>query len=350
MDEPTLPEDATIHDRIMAKLQPKVEEEPTSPEEIEDSTDTQDIEDAEVEDVVEEEVTAEEPAEETAEDDTTDESTITLDDLATYAGLESDRFDVSDDGKVLFKAKVDGKEELVPLKDALDSYQIRSHLNNENKEVVELKKQLKQQLEDTQSQVEAKNSEAEALIAAVYNDYMEQYSSVDWNELKQDDPQEYLIRKQEFEERKARLADSYQKILDQKPKADPQQLEAQVYEARRNFVDLVPEWKANNDLAEREWKEMIQYSVSEGFGENDVALTTDHKLLNMVRKSMLYDKIMSESTKVTKQVRKAPKIVKSGAPKVKVSPQDVENKKLLANVKANKPGSIAEYLLKTGKV
>lgn len=342
MPEPTLPEDASIHERLMAKLQ-KQPEEAVEPEPIEDSTDTQPIESEEVEDDAVEETADSE------EDVTTESDTITLDDLATYAGLESDRLDIDDDGRIMFKAKVDGKIEVVPLKEALDNYQIASHLRKENTEVVELKKQLKAQLEESNAKTQQKLDEAEAIVAAAYHHVMQDFESTNWAELKAEDPNLYLIKKGEMEDKKKAFIDAYQQIQNKKPTVDPNTIRDQIIQARTKFAESIPEWSKSPDAALKEWNEMNQYAQLKGYSEDQFLSVIDPIVLTLLRNSMQYEKLMQEQVKVTKQVRTAPKIVKSGN-KPAPSKNDAELKRLQANVKAGKPGAIAELLLKKGIV
>lgn len=315
--EATQDEGVSIHEKLLNKLQPELPEEDVQPK-VEEETEVEAIDEPEVE--------QDEPAE-TSEDP--EERTYELDQVAEILGLEIDQLDVNDDGQLLIKTKVGNDIGHATLQQLVKERQLEGHLNKQNTEVAEIKKQLETKLSEVNSQAQTKVDEANRFIQAAYQLVMNEYESVDWNDLKQNDREEYLIKQQEFQERQNALGHLYQQLKDSAPKEDPEVIQQKIQDEQQKLAKAIPEW-ANREVMEKEWKNIGSYAVNLGYSIDDLNRIKDHKSIVILRKAMFYDDLMKDSPKVTKQVRKAPKIVKPGT----VAKKPTNDEKTVSNLRA----------------
>ncbi len=257
-----------------------------------------------------EEKPAEEVAGENLDDAEESTETITLDDLATYTGLETDRFELDDQGDVLYRAKVDKGVEVVPLKVVFDNYQKSSHLKNENKEVVALKKSLQAQQANDRENVNAKIQAAEDMLALSYQDLQGEEASEDWDQLYEDDPALFAAKKAKQSEKAGLLQSRYAQLVQARENNQPD-LSKSRSEMAEKLMEVIPGWD-NQEMANKEFSEINDYAISKGFQQNHLNTLVDHRLVELLHKSMKYDELLSEKVSVTKAVRKSPKFAKSG--------------------------------------
>lgn len=258
-----------------------------------------------------EEKPAEEVVGENLDDAEESTETITLDDLATYTGLETDRFELDDQGDVLYRAKVDKGVEVVPLKVVFDNYQKSSHLKNENKEVVALKKSLQAQQASDRENVNAKIQAAEDMLALSYQDLQGEDASEEWDQLYEDDPALFAAKKAKQSEKSGLLQSRYAQLVQAREDNQPDLSKSRA-EMADKLMEVIPGWD-NKETASKEFSEINDYAISKGFQQNHLNTLVDHRLMELLHKSMKYDELLSEKVSITKAVRKSPKFAKSGA-------------------------------------
>lgn len=368
MDQSTQ-EGESIHDRIMAKLEP-VQEEQEAEDEQSIQSEPEETEETETEAV---EVSEEESevTDEEQEEPTDDEQTsLTTTEISKALGFDDDALDLDDEGNVLIKTKIDGEEGKAKLKDLVVSYQLRGHLDKQNKEVVELKKSLQEQTARVTEEATQRLTQLESMLQVAWSELEQEIESPELKELRETDPAEWTARVREMDGKKQRIAQSYQTVLAEK-QAESQKInhfdQAKINEvlteedqklrmAIEGWDDQEKAKKELNDVYsylkdEYAYTDEDLYGVRDAQGNFVKLGITNHKAVVMARKAMLYDKLQKSKPTVTKKVKAAPKIVKPGQPKVKDSKESkVLKLKQAVKESGGKKGSIAEYLLATGKV
>ena len=238
--------------------------------------------------------------------------TITVEDLASYTGVDATRFTVNDEGQLMYQAKVGGKIESVPIKDALDNYQQRSHLAKENRETVELKKSLKTQQASDRERVEAKLQMAEDVTTLAYQDLQGEIESENWEQLYEDDPALYAAKKAKHTERAEGLQQRYAKLVEARQQNQPDISQDRAQMAAK-LIEVIPGWDVDA-TAQKEYKEINEYALSKGFEQGHISTLVDHRLVELLHKSMKYDQLLAQKVSITKAVRKSPKLAKAGSP------------------------------------
>lgn len=307
--------------------------------------------------------------EETPQDDEgkqDEQPSVALSDLAQYLGVDESLLDVDEDGKVVLKTKIDGQEGKTKLTDALTSYQLKGHLDNRTRAQAEAEKQWQAQVAQTQQALQQQYQQAEDLAAAAQAELNRRFQSVDWQTLRVTDPAEYAALLQDYQAQQANIQNIAQTAQAQRNQYQAQQ--EQSYQAAKQELlqrshqaisEAIPEWKDTGVRAREiaEVTDVIQSEVEKFFGPNsDRILKEIHEGLYgplpiiLARKAVLYDRMQSSKAAVENKVRTAPKLVKPGQTAPNGQDQQIRNLKANIRKTGGKQGSVAEYLLATGKV
>ena len=283
---------------------------------LEPATDAQDEdeENKDAQDVEEESGEEEEPDPEKKEGDA-EETTLTLTQIADIFGLDENLLELNEEGKVVFKTKIDGMEGKVSPAEALKSYQLEGHLNKQNMEVVNQRKALEAERSRFQEEQTHKIQQLEDTLALAVNQLNHDFRSIDWERLKVSDPNEYLMRRQEFQERQIHLQNSYQTL--QQARQENMQRTAQEYQGKlreeyQKMRTSIPGW--DDDAKFEQGKKEIKESLMKdyGFSDEEISHAIDHRLIKMARDAAEFQKLQKAKSAVVKKIKAAPKVVKSG--------------------------------------
>lgn len=285
-----------------AEEQPPVEAPKTEPQEA--PVETQETE-ASVE-------LSEEPATEApAEQELTFEQ---LDELAEATGLSPDKILA-----MKVKVKVDGQEQLIPLNQALTSYQLREHLDRKIQEQADLRKQIESEREAVQKDFQGRLQQADSLIKGLEDAFMKDVNAVDWQTLRATDPAEYSARVADFNIRQAQIQNLKQTAI-----TEAQKLQSELTEKQKTqYQDFLkkeqealslklPEW-SDPEKSRSEKVKLRSYLLGQGFQDTEISNIGDHRAILLTRKAMLYDEISQKSAVATKKVSPLPKFIKPGA-------------------------------------
>ena len=343
--------ETSIHDRLMGVIAPEPEQETAVSEDIAEETEDLEAEAPEaVTDEVAEEVSVEaEPSEIEAQDgEPSDVQEIELSHIAEYLGATEDQFTVSDDGSLMVKTKIDGVEGQAKFSDLLKSYQLEGHLNKQSTEVAETQKALQSKLAEADQQIAEKVQQLESLSQLAYNDLLSEYNKIDWAELRANDPAEYTAKQMDFQNRQAQIGNLYQQAIDQREAlsaTDQAKMQEKIAEESTKLLQAYPAW-SNPEVLQKEWKATGEYAARNGYSPEDYQSITDHRVLIALDKARKFDSLNKESQKVTKLVRKAPKIAKPGSTAAKIPSKQAADQKLKAQIKRDGGGkALHEYFL-----
>lgn len=355
MENPTPDEGASIQERLVSFLDTGADQ--SSDDDTPDTSQKNEVE-------VRTEVDVETPNDDEGKQD--EQPSVALSDLAQYLGVDENLLDVDEDGKVVLKTKIDGQEGKTKLADALTSYQLKGHLDNRTRAQAEAEKQWQAQVAQAQQALQQQYQYAEDLAVAAQAELNRRYQNVDWQTLRVTDPAEYAALLQDYQAQQANIQniaqtakaqrDQYQAQRDQSYQVIKQELLQRSHQA---ISEDIPEWKDEGIRSKEiaEVTDIIRGDVEKFFGPNAGRVLQEiHEGLYgplpiiWARKVMLYDRMQSSRAAVENKVRTAPKLVKPG--QTAPNGQDQQIRNLRANIRktGGKQGSVADYLLATGKV
>lgn len=279
---------------------------------------------------------------------------LELAELAEYLGFDADKLDSDEEGRLYIKTKVDGEEGRATLADLVKSYQLEGHLNKQNMEVAEKQKTLSAKMEALERQAQDRLQQLDDLANIAWNELNREYQSIDWRSLRSENPAEFAAMQADFQQRQQHIQKMHQSLTEQRNQAMQKQTLAQqefIAEQQKRLMSELPEW-ADENVATRERDDIRKYALGNGFTADELNNVTDARHVVLLRKAMLYDNLQKTKASVTKQVKKAPKAARPGRSRDKSERDANSLKQLRASIR--KTGgdrrSVAEYLLKTGKV
>jgi hypothetical protein len=225
---------------------------------------------------------------------------------------DEDTEEASDPMDQLVTVKIDGKEEQIPLREALDGYQRKADYSRKTMAVAEMRKQV----EAEASQVMAERAQYAQLLGAL----QEQLSAAvqqqpDWERLYAEDPLEYVRQKDLFRENAERLQAAtaeQQRVMALMQQQNVKQVQQTVQQGRAALQEKFPAWK-NPERWEKDRVAIRDYAVNKlGFTEEQVSQVYMPAAVEAVYKAMKYDELMSKRPQP--QQRTGPAPLRSGTP------------------------------------
>ena len=126
---------------------------------------------------------------------------------------------------------------------------------------------------------------------------------------------------------------------------------ARVAEEAQRLPTLIPEWK-DSTVAQKEAKDLIDWGRKVGYTDQQLASLNTSSALHVAttRKAMLYDKLQESKASVENKVRTAPRIVKPGQAEQDGPGKALRDLRTTIQKSGGRGDSVAEWLLKAGKV
>jgi hypothetical protein len=173
-------------------------------------------------------------------------------------------------------------------------------------------------------------------------------SGINWDELRRQDPAEWTAKRAEFAQRREEIqrlktdaVGSYQSTITQSQQEAQEQQRQYLQEQAQLLVEKLPEWK-NPETAKTEKTAVAEYLYNQGFAQEDIAAASDHRMIVLARKAMLYDKGHDKAEVTKLKVTKIPKVLKPGTPKS--SDQVASEKAVQAKSRLKQSGSLEDAL------
>ena len=254
---------------------------------------------------------------------------------------ESEEPDEEAEEELLYAVKVDGSEQEVTLDELMKGYSRQSDYTKKTQELAEGRKAIEQLYAQYNSEIHALQQERQQYVGAlsqvVQNSLagLEQFNNIDWETLRQDDPIEYLSKRDELTQMQAQLQ-ANQSNMQQAQAQHAQAAEYQRQDRQQKLAEYhltqleekLPEWK-DPDQKTKIWTEAREYALGQGYSENEFDSLIDHRHLLILRKASLYDKLQSSDVK-SKKLKNKPKVVRPGSPRGK---ETTDKKKRTAQMK-----------------
>lgn len=154
-------------------------------------------------------------------------------------------------------------------------------------------------------------SQAQAILQA----QLHEQSQIDWQQLLEADPVEYLKQQHLHNQRQAKLQaiQREQHDLYAKHQAEQaEQMKAFLRTQQEELLAKLPDWK-DDAKAKAEKSAIKEYLMTQGLEEAQIDNITDHRVVLLSRKAMLYDQMMSKASAAAKKVSTLPqKVEKPG--------------------------------------
>ena len=172
-----------------------------------------------------------------------------------------------------------------------------------------------------------------------------------WDQLRDDDPMEYMVQRDRFrdrQEQQRQIQQEREALQAQQHVVKQQQWAAHLQNEQVALLERIPEWR-DNDVAAKEKSDVITYAQRSGFTEQELSQASDSRAISIMRKAMLFDALQTETPKARAKTKAAPKMVKPGRPKSKAEKSSRRRADKLNRINQNKGRdameAAVEYLL-----
>ncbi len=251
--------------------------------------------------------------------------------------VETPEAEVEAEDDPLITIKVNGEEIQVPLSELKNGYQRQSDYTKKTMEAAEQRKAAEAEVQKATQERQAYAANLQRMQAQLEVALQDQ-QNINWQELLNTDPQEYLKQRHLFEQRQAALQQTFaeQHQLQQVMQADEQaRHQSYLKQQQDELLAKLPEWK-DAKKAQAEKLAIRSYLIEQGYAEQMVDNLAEANMVVTARKAMLFDQMMAKA--------------KAAEKKVATLPQKVEKPGTGANPSLDRRTSAFQKLSKSGRV
>ena len=231
---------------------------------------------------------------------------------------ESEEDEVEEEPEV-YAVKVDGEELEVSLEELVQGYSRHSDYTRKTQELASQRDNMAQMQQQWASEISQAQAERQQYMEAIGQFVqqsmvgLEQYASVDWESLREEDPIAFVTKKEEFRDAQERVrqAQAQQGVEAEKQKQEFAKIKQMaLQEEHKKLVAAVPEWNEPEKRGELA-KELSSYALSQGFKQEELQELIDHRSLIVLMKAQKYDTLQNSDVKA-KKIKNKPKVIRSG--------------------------------------
>ena len=261
----------------------------------------------------------EESTEEIQDESLEEESEEELEEESTEDADESES-----EEEVLYAVNVNGEEHTIPLDELIKGYSRQSDYTRKTQELSEQRKSIEANQNKWNAEIQQIQTERQQYVSALQNviensmGSLDQFATVDWATLKNDNPLEYITKRDEYREAqdKVRQAQFQQQQAQQAHQQESQQNHRRVLqEEHGRLVAALPEW-GEQETRQKLSGDIKEYALSQGYTTEEISSLIDHRSLMTIYKAMKYDRASSPSV-VKKKVKNKPRVIRAGSPRTK---------------------------------
>ena len=278
-------------------------QEQTASEVTETPVDETEVEETQEAEEVEEEAPESEEEEGQAEEETEEEVTE-----------EEEEYEVVAEEDLKYTIKVDGEELEVGIDELKNGYQRQADYTRKSQALAEQRKETENIQSERQRLEQERQMYANGLqmLQEQQSSKLQEFEGTDWTALKQEDPYQYMLKKDEYRDAQEKVQNvAQQQVLIQQEQAEEAQKARShfVQQEYSRLVEALPEW---NDKESTIKKDVQEYAVSVGFRPEEINQLADHRSVLVIKKAMEFDKLTKKVAPKKKAVKTVPKVQKSG--------------------------------------
>ena len=232
---------------------------------------------------------------------------------------DEDEEEGAEEPKDQYTVKVDGEEVKVTLDELLQGY---SRTADYTRKTTALSEERKTELAALRTAREQYSVLLERLDSIVQEELPPEPN---WDQLRDQDPAAYAAQYADYQ----RAMDRVRAVRAERDRVEGErrndqvvQWNARLEEERARLYEAVPEWKADPTAARKDTAEVGQYLIEQyGYAPEDLDNVSDHRLMLIFRKAMLYDKQHTKGAEAIREKVKTAPVLKPGTKAAKsVSP------------------------------
>jgi hypothetical protein len=264
----------------------------------------------------------EESTEETQDESLEEESEEELEASAEEETEESD--DEDEEEPDVYAVNINGEEHEVSFDELLKGYSRQSDYTKKTQELSEHRKAFdnaKQYMAQEYQQIQAERQQYIDSLQQIVDSAapgLEQYASINWEQLKAEDPIAFITKKEEFRDAQDNIA-NYQAQQEEVYQRQYQDYQKQAHQTLQKehmkMAEVLPDWK-EPEKQKQISKDIKEYALSVGYTPQEIGSLADHRSLLVLMKAQKYDSLQKADIK-SKKLKNKPKVVRSGKGKSK---------------------------------
>jgi hypothetical protein len=224
----------------------------------------------------------------------------------------------------VYAVTVNGEEQTVTLDELVKGYSRQSDYTRKTQELSEQRKGMEQYHNQWNAEIQQIQTERQQYVSALQNvvensmGALDQFGTVDWESLKNENPLEYITKRDEFRETQERVR---QVQFEQQQAHEAYQQESTrnhrraLNEEHGKLAVALPEWSEESSR-KKLGTEIKEYALTQGYSQEEIKSLIDHRSLLVLHKAMKFDKASSPDV-VQKKVKNKPNVIRTGSPKSK---------------------------------
>ena len=234
----------------------------------------------------------------------------------------------SESEETLYDVTVNGVNQKVNLNELMKGYSRESDytkktmdLSNQRKEVESMQENLKKEFDAVKS-----SRDQYATQLDILTNNLQQEEKVNWDQLYQEDPAEYVRKKAESDKRKEALdnARQEQKRIQQEQQAEQEKVYNEyIANERKILSEKLPQYADKNKSVEFT-RRLTNFAKESGYSDQEIAMMVDHRAVLLLADAYRYNQL--KKTKLSNnKVNKTSKVVTSNASNVREDSEVKQN-------------------------
>ena len=210
-----------------------------------------------------------------------------------------------------YKILVNGQEEHVTLDELVNGFQRQRDYTKKTQALSEERKQNQALVNEYTNRISQVQQIADRIQSQANTP--DPAENIDWNKLYQEDPVEWTVQRQLYQDRQQLRAQQDQQL--QYVKQEQQRLQAEQFaghlqEQRQRLLELVPEWQ-DAEVAKSEKAAMRAFAIEQyGMSETDVNQAYDARLVKLLRDAYLFHNGQAKAAEAVKPTAEKPSTTK----------------------------------------
>ena len=250
-----------------------------------------------------------------------------LEDLDVEEIVDNDEASTENE-ETLYDVTVNGNNQKVNLNELMKGYSRESDytkktmdLSNQRKDVESMQNNLKKEFEAVKS-----SRSQYALQLEELSKNLKQEENIDWENLYQTDPAEYVKLKADSDRRKETLglAQQEQMRIQQEQRSEQEQVyNNYIANERKILAEKLPVYADKNKSAEFT-KRLSGFAKESGYSDQEISMMVDHRAVLLLADAYRYNQL--KKTKLSgNKVNKAPRVVTSNASNIREDSDQKQN-------------------------
>ena len=228
----------------------------------------------------------------------------------TESEAEPSEDEANEEGAKTFTIVVDGKEVTLTESELADAYKNGLRQSDYTKKTMEAAEERKAAQAERQAALQERQAYAQRLqeTQVILQNALQEQSQINWQELLDNDPVEYLKQERIYRERYSALQQAQQEqqlLYQQAQQEQAQNVKRYLSEQQQELLAKLPEWK-DDAKAKSEKAALREYLKTNSFADEEIGQVQDHRHVLIARKAMLYDQMMAKAQAAAKKVQNVP--------------------------------------------